>query len=196
MSDLTSPPPSITPRDLSYHEAQAGIAAREAAAAAGGDPSQLRALVGAAQAEEAGRPMIALGNAGLRFLKNLPLRGDDLLVSLCFLLHAKVFGADPRQQLAIAAGGKETVDQGILQRRAIAALALIFTQPDTAYDLLDRAADPDVPKDDAAGWARDFQRSSIEFAGTFTAAEIQTLGEHVIEQARRQGSAEEGGPGK
>jgi len=176
--------PPITERDLSFHEAQAGIAAREAAAAAGGDVTQLRALVGAAQAADTGTA------TGAPKLKGHALRGDDLLVSLCFMLYAKVFGEDPRTQ--VAAGMDEPT---IPSLKAIAALALIFTQTDTAYDLLDRAADVELSKDDAAGWARDFTRSAADFAGDFGPAEIGLIGRHIVTLARRV-SAGEDEPGK
>lgn len=187
----TVPPtekPAISGRDVSYHETQAGIAARDAAADSGGDPAQIRALVGAAAAEDG--PKVRMITVGSPMLKKLPLRGDDLLVALCLMLYSKVFGADPRQQLALS-----TDEEGIQRYQAIAALALIYTQPDTAYDLLDHAADADISKEDAAGWARDFRREALSFAGDFGPREVEIIGNHVIALARRQSAAEDT-PGK
>jgi len=67
---------------------------------------------------------------------------------------------------------------------AIAALAFIYCQTDTAWDLLDRAADVEAPEETREAWKRDFRRLALDFAGTFTAAEIETVGAHVIDLAR------------
>lgn len=191
MSAHDNNPHTITPRDLSYFEAQAGAFAAAAASAAGGDAAQLRALVAAALAEEEGKANAPSGAAPT--LKGLPLRGEDLLVSMCFKLHAAVFGADPRAQLAKAQDGSE-----VSRLQAIAALALIFTQPDKAFDYLDRAADAELAKEDAAGWARDFRLAAVAFAGEFGEKEILLIGQHILDIARRNtSSAAEGDtPGK
>lgn len=181
--------PTITPRDLSWHEALAGIDAREAAAASGGDAAQLRALVGAAAAEAStAAPRLTVG---MPMLNDLPLRGDDLLVSMCLMLYVQVFGKDPCAVIVAAKDGGS-----IETLQAFAALALIFTQPDTAWDLLDHAADPDLSKEDVAGWKRAFRRAATDFAGTFGAAEIEIIGAHVIRLARRRSTSEEDAPGK
>lgn len=186
----TVPPtdkPAISGRDVSFHETQAGIAARDAAADSGGDPAQLRALVGAARSQQADSPTPKPGPLSL---KGIPLQEDNLIVTMCFMLYKAVFGTDPRQQLAAAAE-----DEGILRMQAIAALALILTKPDTAYDLLDHAADKEISKEDAAGWARDFRREALDFAGRFGTAEIVLLTKHLVNMASRQGAQEEE-PGK
>jgi len=170
-------PPPITPRELSYHEALAGQQARETAAASGGDPAALRALVHASHDGSAGTP----ARLGRRTLAGLDLREDDLLVTLCFILYGQVFGDDPRRTLAQSHGQPSSQSQ----MQAIAALAYIFTQPDSAWDVLDRAADADTPADERSGWKRDFRRLSLEFAGGFGEHEIAILGQHLVALARR-----------
>lgn len=183
--------PTITARDLSYHEAKAGIAAREEAAKSGGDPAQVRSLAQAAIAQDNDKPLVVVGKKQ-HTLGGLPLRRDDLLVTLCLMLYKSVFGEDPRVQLSQEADPAE----GSVRMRAIAALAFIFAKPEEAYDMLDYAADKELPKEDAAGWARDFRRASLKFAGHFCTAEIMTLTQHILDVARTQPPAEEGGPGK
>lgn len=179
MSESTPPPadtrPPLTEREASFHVATAGVAAREAAAAAGAPPHAVRALVHAARAQDL--PPIA--RPGSRKLRGQVLRGEDLLVSLCFMLHQRAFGADPRNVLASQTGGTSPE-----QMAAIAALAFIYAQTDEAWDLLDRAADPDATEDVSEGWKRDFRRCALDFAGDFTAAEIELVGAHVIDLAR------------
>lgn len=183
MSD--SPPPADRPplseRDASFQVALAGIEARQAAAEAGASPRTLRALTRAAQAQAQALPPIA--PPGSRKLRGLVMRGEDLLVSLCLMLCGQVLGRDPRNTLAQAgrSGSPGTTPDTM---EAIAALAFIYCQTDTAWDLLDRAADVEAPEETREAWKRDFRRLALDFAGTFTAAEIETVGAHVIDLAR------------
>ncbi len=180
----------LTEREASFHLATAGIAAREAAAAAGAPPQAVRALVHAARAQDL--PPIA--RPGSRLLRGQVLRGEDLLVSLCFMLHLRVFGADPRNVLAGVQHPASSIQHPASsiqhpgtspeQMEAIAVLAFLYAQTDEAWDLLDRAADPDASDDVREGWKRDFRRVALDFAGSFTAADIATIGAHVIDLAR------------
>lgn len=164
--------PEITARDLSYHEARAGIAARDAAADLGGSPAQVRALVAAASHVS---PSPSLPVSQSPSLAGKPLRRDDLLVTLCLNLHAKAFGRDPRAMLA---------GDGTDRMQAIASLAFIFTDADRAFDLLDRAVDPDYAKEDQATARLSFRRKAIAFAAAFGPAEIETLTRYLVSLSR------------
>jgi len=179
MSNLDTSKPVLTEREASYHEARAGIAAREAAASSGGDPAALRSLVSAAALDA----VVTASRCGQRTLCGCPLRADDLLVTLCLGLYAQVFGADPRTQLAKG--------EGAARLEAIAVLAFIFAQAEQAWDLLDRAADATSTADVRAGWARDFRREALAFAGGFGEPEITALGEHLVELARGTSQTED-----
>lgn len=163
------PTPTITAREVSYHEALAGIAAREAAQASGGDAAALRSLVHAASASPTPgslRPAPCL--------KGLPLRDDDLLVTLCFGLHAQAFGSDPRSQWA-----HERTD---IRMEAIAVLGYLFTQAEDAFTLLDQAVNG--PQDQRDAFKQTFRRAAIvDFGASFTAAEIETLTNHLLKLA-------------
>lgn len=173
MSEPDPSKPVITEREVSFHVAIAGLEARDAAAAQGGPTHAVRALVQAAQAQDGSPP------AGKRQLRGQPMRADDLLVCLCFMLYQRAFGADPRNELARQGGGSNPE-----QMTAIAALGLIYCQATEAWDLLDRAADPDASEDVREGWKRDFRRVALDFAGAFTAEDIMAVGAHVIDLAR------------
>lgn len=163
------PTPTITEREISYHEALAGIEAREAAQSQGGDAAALRALVHAASASPTPgtlRPAPCL--------KGLPLRDDDLLVTLCFGLHAQAFGADPRSQWA-----HERTD---IRMEAIAVLGYLFTHAEDAFTLLDQAVNG--PQDQRETFKQTFRRAAIvDFGASFTAAEIETLTKHLLKLA-------------
>lgn len=176
--------PEISRRDLSYHLAEAGIAAREEAMKSGGEPAQIRALVAAANAEEppAVRP-------GPRMLRGRMLRQDDLLVSLCLGLYAKAFDSDPRVRLA----GADPVES----LTALAELVLIFTQAETAWDLLDHATDMALEDEDRQSWGRNFRRAAVEFAGNLTTSELATFNEHLAALNRHRAPVvEDETPGK
>jgi hypothetical protein len=174
--------PPITERELSYHEALAGAKARETAASSGGDPAALRAVVAAASATS----HVSLLTSHAPQVSGFPLREDDLLVTLACLHYAKAFGADPRTQLARTHLAELTPELEAQRITALAALGFIFTQPDAAWDILDRAVDAETSDEDRSGWRRDFRRASMEFAGTFTPADVDTLAAHLVRLARRQ----------
>lgn len=188
-AEATADKPPLSERDASFHVAVAGIDAREAAAASGAPPQAVRALVAAARAQD----LSPIARPGSRQLRGQVLRGDDLLVSLCFMLYQRAFGTDPRH---ILAGLQEvrSVQGQVFQHRsdsaspeklaAIASLAFLYAQTDEAWDLLDRAADPEATDDVREGWKRDFRRCALDFAGNFTAADIELVGTHVIDLAR------------
>lgn len=172
--------PVISEREASFHVATAGIEARRAAMEAGAAPHALRALVHASRAQDGGPPAVPPGS---RKLRSQVMRGDDLHVCLCFMLYQRVFGVDPRNVLA-GLGQDHHTGTGPEQMTAIAALAFIYCQTLDAWDLLDRAADPESPDDVREGWKRDFRRLALDFAGPFTAADIEAVGAHVIDLAR------------
>lgn len=169
--------PPITARELSWHQAQAGIEAREAAQAAGGDRRQLRALIHAAESE-AGTPARHAPT-----LKGLPLRSDDLLVTLCLGLHAQAFGHDPRSHWAH--------DDTALRMRSIATLGFLFTHAVEAYQLLDDATDADATEDQRKSARFAFRDAVTEWAADFGPAEIATLTRHLLHLAGFTPAAED-----
>lgn len=169
--------PPITARELSYHQALAGIAAREAAQATGGDRRQLRALIHAAEGTENREPRTE------NRLKGLPLRQDDLLVTLCFGLHAQAFGHDPRAHWAH--------DDAALRMRSIATLGFLFTRAEEAYKLLDHATDADASEDMRKSARYAFRDTVAAFAADFHAAEIQILTTHLLTLAGFTPAAED-----
>jgi len=179
MKPTTDLPP-ITPREVSYHEALAGIEARESAQAAGGDAAALRALVHAAEAASPSLPV----SQSQSLLKGLPLRSDDLLVTLCFGLHARAFGTDPRAQWA--------ADDTATRMEAIAILGYLFTQAPDAFTLLDQAVHG--PEDQRETFKTCFRRAAIEWAGTFLESEIQILTRHLLKLAGFAPAEEEAAP--
>lgn len=169
--------PPITARQLSWHQAQAGIEAREAAQAAGGDRRQLRALIHAAESE-AGTPARHAPT-----LKGLPLRSDDLLVTLCLGLHAQAFGHDPRSHWAH--------DDTALRMRSIATLGFLFTQAEEAFRLLDEATDADASEEGRKAARRAFRDTVTEWAADFGPTEIATLTRHLLHLAGFTPAAED-----
>lgn len=211
MSD--APKPQLTERDLSYHVALAGAEAKDEAADLGGDAAQLRGLVAAARLEPA--PNVVTAGNGKGMLKGMPLRQDDLLVTLCLNLYTAIFGADPCHQVAgfevkEAQGTHgetfrtmvhvaKTPENEAAKMQAIAALGYIFTQPEDAWELLDLAKDNTVEADVRRDAKRDFCRASLDFAGSFTQSETDTLIAHVAKLMRRVPESEytpgkQGGP--
>lgn len=177
MEPTPDPRPPITERDISWHQAAAGIAAREAAQAAGGDRRQLRALIHAAQATKNEEPNTR------NFLKGLPLRSDDLLVTLCLGLHAQAFGHDPRSHWAH--------DDTALRMRSIATLGFLFTHAVEAYQLLDDATDADATEDQRKSARFAFRDAVTEWAADFGPAEIATLTRHLLHLAGFTPAAED-----
>ena len=180
MQPTTDLPP-ITAREVSYHEALAGIEAREAAQASGGDAAALRALVHAAETTS---PPSSFGIPHSSFLKGLPLRSDDLLVTLCFGLHARAFGTDPRAQWA--------ADETATRMEAIAVLGYLFTQAGDAFTLLDQAVHG--PEDQRETFKTCFRRAAIEWAATFTGEDIAVLTRHLLKLAGFAPAEEEAAP--
>lgn len=181
----SDPRPPITERDISWHQALAGIAAREAAQAAGGSLHQLRALIHTAEGGIAFPPTSgpSLQPSSTPCLKGFPLRDDDLLVTLCFGLHARAFGHDPRAHWA---------DEDTARRMtAIATLGFLFTRTKQAWDLLDQATDPDATEDQQKTARRAFRLIVTEFAAEFTAQDIATLTTHLLTLAGFTPAAED-----
>lgn len=172
--------PTITAREISYREALAGIAARESAQAAGIDPAALRALVHAAETPPPPPPSSFVIRHS-SFLKGLPLRDDDLLVTLCFGLHARAFGADPRSLWAH--------DETATRMEAIAVLGYLFTQAEDAFTLLDQAVNGPEGQREEAKTA--FRRTAITWASDFTGSEIETLTRHLLKLAGFTPAADE-----
>lgn len=207
MSDIEKP--TLTERDLSFHVAAAGAVAKAEAAELGGEPAQLRGLVAAARLDDAASvnaPCAAKGT-----LKGLPLRQDDLIVTLCLNLYNAAFGADLCHQAAGCEVREKQAENGeilrsvvavlptpanmALKMQAIAALGYIFTQAEDAWELLDQATDVALDDDGRKDARREFIRSSLEFAGSFTQEETTALLLHVSKLMRRVSEADDT-PGK
>jgi len=174
--------PPITEREISFHEALAGIDAREKAQVSGGPRHALRALVHAAETFNVERSTL---NVQSSTLKGLPLRSDDLLVTLCLGLHAEAFGTDPRAEWAH--------ESTATRMRAIAALAFLFTTPGRAYTLLDAATDPAASEEQRQAARRAYRNEVTAFAADFGPGEIETLTRHLLKLAgfHPQADAEE-----
>ena len=203
MSDIDdTPKPPLSQRDLSYNVALAGAAAKDEAAELGGDPAQLAGLIAAAQAQS---PCITPGARGL---KGFPLRHADVLVTICLNLYQIVFGADATHQLSGQRIVEETDTAGktiqamfpmppgpeteVAKMEALAALALIFTQAEDAYELLRLAVDSGSDETQRADVKRDFLRTALDFAGAFTQAETEILIAHITQLIRRSTASEPG----
>jgi hypothetical protein len=169
-SPQADPRPTLTARDLSYHEALAGIAAREAAQTSGGPRHAIRALIHTADSAPSS---FAIPHSS--FLKGLPLRSDDLLVTLCLGLHAEAFGTDPRAEWAH--------EKTATRMRAIAALAFLFTTPGRAYTLLDEATDTAASEEQRQDARRAYRDEVTAFAADFGPGEIETLTRHLLKLA-------------
>lgn len=199
--------PTLTERDLSFHVATAGAAAKSEAAELGGDPAHLRSLVPAAR-DEASR-MITVGNPK-GMLKSFPLRQDDLIVTLCLNLYSVAFGTDVIHQMR-GLEVKEKEGEGGLkvqavfhvektpanearQMQAIAALGYIFTQAEDAWELLDQATDMSLEDNGRKEARRDFLRAALDFGGSFNQADTEILTQHVAKLLRRVPESEAGTP--
>jgi len=192
--------PTLTARDLSYNVATAGAAAKAEAEQMGGDPAHLRSLVAAARD---GGP--ATGNVKI---KGVALRQDDLLVTLCLSLYQSVFGEDLTHQAAGLkvltkqdAEGREIqsvvpLNEPAAKMMALASLALIFTQAEDAWDLLDLAADAEAEPETRKARKREFHRAALEVGGDLGQAEIDALANHIATLMRRRPGSVEDGPGK
>jgi hypothetical protein len=182
MSEDTKP--KITERDLSFHVATAGAAAKDEAATLGGDPTHFRSLV--AGARESVIP------PGKHALKGFPLREDDLLVTLGLNLYHIAFGADAIHQMR----GIEVKEGSLViaekspantarQMQAIAALGFLFTQAEDAWEMLGTRKDA----------RRDFLRAALDFGGSFSETETAVLTAHIARLLRRVPESD-GTPGK
>lgn len=186
--------PELTERELSYHVATVGVAAKHAASEAGGDPAQLRALVAAVKHGSADTPV-------RNDLKGFTLRSDDLLVTLCLNLHTVAFGFDPRSQLGSLVNQEpETRNQeqarSASRMQAIAVLGFIFTQAEDAWEMLDLATSAESSDEEKKYARRDFNRAAVEFGGSFKVDEIEILMTHLIRLARQHPPADDESPGK
>lgn len=168
--------PPLSARDLSWYEAQAGIAARESAAQAGGSPEQVRALVHAGVTQAA-----SLSAPGARTLGGLPLQPDNLLVTLCLNLYAQAHGSDPRAMLA---------EKGS-RMQALAVLAYLFTQPAAAFEFLDAATDATLSDEARAAAKRGLRHAAITFAADFGPEDLDTLTNHLLRLAGHQPATED-----
>lgn len=187
------PKPTLTERDLSFHVATAGAAAKDEAATLGGDPTHFRSLV--AGARESVIP------PGKHALKGFPLREDDLLITLGLNLYHIAFGADAIHQMrGIEVIEKESTEGQKIsalviaekspantarQMQAIAALGFLFTQAEDAWEMLDTATDTSLDESTRKDARRDFLRAALDFGGTFTEAETAVLTAHIARLLRR-----------
>lgn len=116
----TPPKPTISRRDLSLLEAQAGLLARDTAAAQGGDPAQIAALMRAAHSEAPapGESQYTVGG--------VPLSGMTLAVTLAVSALRAAYApltAQPPEVLTTAR------------------MVFIFASPYRAYELLSPVLD-------------------------------------------------------
>lgn len=111
--------PTITEREVSLRQAQAGIKAREAAQALGGDPTQVGALLHAAGTQAPGF------NERPNEIGGVTFHGLDLATSLANTALTKHAGFSPDAPTALQ----------------VARMALIFAEPLDAFDQL-TYADP------------------------------------------------------
>lgn len=186
--------PELTERELSYHVATAGVAAKHAASEAGGDPAQLRALVAAVKHGSADTPV-------RNDLKGFTLRSDDLLVTLCLNLHTVAFGVDPRAALSGVVNQEpgtknDEPARSAARMQALAVLGFIFTQAEDAWELLDLATSAESTDDEKKYARRDFNRAAVEFGGSFKEAEITTLLAHLLRLTRQHPPVDDEPPGK
>lgn len=192
--------PTLTARDLSYNVATAGAAAKAEAEQMGGDPAHLRSLVAAARD--------GTSATGSVKIKGAALRQDDLLVTLCLSLYQSVFGEDLTHQ---AAGLKvktiqddqwrsiqsiTPMEDPAAKMMALASLALIFTQGEDAWDLLDLASDAEAEPETKKARKREFHRAALEVGGDLGQADIDALANHIAALMRRRPGSVEDGPGK
>jgi hypothetical protein len=116
--------PTITEREVSRRQAEAGIQARVAAQALGGDPTQVRGLLHAAAGESPEPRETPESIGGISF------HGLDLATSLA------------NTALAGHSGTKKAVPPAL----QVARLVLVFADPLEAYDLLTNGS-PDALRD-------------------------------------------------
>ena len=189
MSDPSHPDdprPVLTERDLSFNIATAGAEAKDAAAKSGGDPADLRSLVGAALSQSA--PLLAVASSKQPLFRGLPLREDDLLVTICLSLYEQLFGsslmARVGEYMEVLAAGNDGVNEPA-HLEAMAACGYIFTMPEEAWDMLDQAADKTLPEAQRSDALRDFRRSAMDVGGRAGQADLLALCHHLARLARR-----------
>lgn len=163
--------PPIPARDVSLHQAQAGMAAQAAASAAGGEPAAVAELIRSANPQP--EPASIRGE---------PLHGYTLQVILCTQIATEALGADPLSALP-AFIARAAADPAASPTRhellALARIGFIFTRPAEAYEML---ADTAESADDAvkARRVRDFDAAALEVAGTWQPEDISTLIRHLV----------------
>jgi hypothetical protein len=162
----TSP---ITPRDLSWQQAQAGHAAQTVAQAAGAEPSDLRAL------RHSASPPLAE-------IRGTALHGFSLQVVLNLQLAQAVMGKDLLQGLTPVIGrliqdssaALTTADLELLSK-----LGFIFLFPAEAYDFLDEISSA-VDDAERTALLRDFRRAAVQCCGGWNSDEIAILVRHLL----------------
>jgi hypothetical protein len=177
--------PVLTERDASWHEAQAGIAAREQAVAAGMDPAHFRALL--------------LPEAAPIHIRGEKLHHAALLVTQCFTLHRELFVHAAQEQVAgLLTAAQEGADFTVDQLRALSHLGFIFTRPLDAYDLLDHdtLSDPFAGTESAEELKvkrrRLFDRAAAHATAEWLAEDFFLLIAHLVRQSRARSAVEVG----
>lgn len=163
--------PPVSARDVSFHQAQAGAAAQQAAADAGGQPAAVGELIASANL----RPEPAV-------IQGEPLHGYTLQVILCTQIATSALGRNPLDALPdfitrSLQDPKATPNASELL--ALGRIGFIFTRPAEAYELL---ADAVESGDETlkARRVRDFDAAALETTGGWTPADISTLIRHLI----------------
>lgn len=168
----------ISPRDLSWQQAQAGQAAQTVAQAAGAEPADLRALRHSATPPLAEIRGVALHGFSLQVILNLQLAqavtGSDLLVSLTPVIARLV---------ADSAASLMPEDLELISK-----LGFIFLHPHLAYDLLDEITAA-VDAEERAALLRDFRRSAVQCCADWSSPEIAILVRHLLTLGKHAGSA-------
>jgi hypothetical protein len=163
--------PPVSARDVSYHQAQAGAAAQQAAADAGGDPAAVGELIASASI----RPEPAI-------IQGEPLHGYTLQVILCTQIATSALGRNPLDALPdfitrSMADPKAAPNADELL--ALGRIGFIFTRPAEAYELLADAAEAG-DETLKARRVRDFDAAALEVAGGWTPGDIGILIRHLI----------------
>lgn len=172
---VAEPKPTLSERDASWYEANAGIAAREAANAQGADPAHLKALLLPLR-----EPLLIRGEK---------LHNTALLVTQCFLGYEEMFGLQPQQPLAEVFDRAATDELRFTaaQMRALSHLGFIFTKPLDAYDLLSSdlsdTSDPTGRAEVKAKLRRVFDRAAVAHSAEWTESDFAILIAHLVRQA-------------
>lgn len=163
--------PTVSARDVSYHQAQAGTAAQQAAAATGGDPTAVGELIASA----AVRPEPAV-------IQGETLHGYTLQVILCTQIATGALGRNPLDALPdfiTRSMADPKAAPNATELLALGRIGFIFTRPAEAYELLTDAAEA---SDETlkARRVRDFDAAALEATGGWTPGDIGILIRHLI----------------